>query len=386
MQAPGYSVIGTCEDGRPYLSSKDINLNIVALPNTTSYGKVATNVLRELRFFKQAALFLTTENPRGLEIHQDDHLTISLAMENRKIFNPDAPSLKIWHHEWGHDMFPAGMGKKYHWTIFELDQFSYPGRHSLRAVDGIIVCSEWAKKVVQDNEIDVPTYVIPLGHNVPSYLRKKNRSDSVTKFIHCGKWEVRKSQIEIPECFERAFSETDKVELHLVCSNRLLQDDQQRAWKETFKNTRLASKIHVYEWLNDDNEVYSLMSSCDCGIYLNKAEGFNLPLLESLAVGLPVIVLNYSGPTEFLTKDNAYLIEPTSFSVAWDGYWFSERSNPNDGLWADVTETEKEQCILHMRDVYDRKNHGEDLVNYKGIKTAGKYTWENSVSKLLGVI
>jgi glycosyltransferase involved in cell wall biosynthesis len=52
---------------------------------------------------------------------------------------------------------------------------------------------------------------------------------------------------------------------------------------------------------------------CDAG------EGWCLPAAEAMAMALPVIITNYSGPTGYATPDNAYLI-PVQDTLNSEGY------------------------------------------------------------------
>ncbi len=354
-------------------------LNIIGLVNTTSYGGICRNILETLLSYDcKICLFPVT--PNGLEVDENSRLMVENSLRNAQFFSNDSPSVKIWHHEWGFNLYP-GKGKRYNWTIFELDKFTPAGIHSLKYLDGIIVCSEWAKQVVKDNGLDVPTYVVPLGVDVGN-IRKNPNNGYKTRFVHCGKWEVRKRQYEIIQAFEKAFTIDDHVELIFITANRLIPEAQQKAWEQMCENSSLSDKIYYYKWLPNNDTVYKIIADCDCGVFLNSAEGFNLPLLECLLIGLPVIALNYSAPTQYLSKDNAMLIEPGELIDAYDGVWF----HGNMGKWASVGEDQIEQCVKYMREIHHKKQSKADLTNHTGIQTGENFTWSSSVTKLLEAI
>ena len=99
-----------------------------------------------------------------------------------------------------------------------------------------------------------------------------------------------------------------------------------------------------------------------------------MELLEMMACGKPVIATNYSAHTEFCTEDNAMLIEIEDVEDAYDGKWFS-----GQGRWAEFGYDQEERLIDCMRVCYRDRILG----NPAGLKTAKKFTWENTVDKLL---
>jgi len=55
--------------------------------------------------------------------------------------------------------------------------------------------------------------------------------------------------------------------------------------------------------------VSSIYNACDCHITTTGAEGFGMPLLESMACGLMSIAPNYSGQLDFMNENNSLLID-----------------------------------------------------------------------------
>jgi hypothetical protein len=107
-----------------------------------------------------------------------------------------------------------------------------------------------------------------------------------------------------------------------------------------------------------------------------------------------VIATNYSAHTEFLTEENAWLlpiygVEPAYDRVPWmpSGKWFQGQGNwscfMDDPLAGCGTMT---NMVNHMRLIHDRKQSGQLELNYAGIKTAEKFTWENTAQRIVGLL
>ena len=129
------------------------------------------------------------------------------------------------------------------------------------------------------------------------------------RFYTIGKLEYRKGHEFIVDCFNKAFSEKDDVELDMMVHNVFLQREVVEQWLSGFKNTKLGRKIKFQNPVQTQREVADFIRYNDCGLFPSRAEGWNLELLESMSCGKPVIATNYSGHTEFCNDENSYLID-----------------------------------------------------------------------------
>ena len=121
------------------------------------------------------------------------------------------------------------------------------------------------------------------------------------------------------------------------------------------------------------------MSMVDCGLFPSKAEGWNLEALELLACGKHIIITDYSGHTEFCTKENSRLVTIDKKEQAYDGKWFDGKS----GEWACIGSDQIDQIIEHMREIHRLKSEGSLGLNEEGVKTARHFSWENTAKKII---
>ena len=69
---------------------------------------------------------------------------------------------------------------------------------------------------------------------------------------------------------------------------------------------------NCYTIINDTlqrDEMLLLMNSCDCLLSLHRSEGFGLHLCEAMLMEKIVIATNWSGNTDFMNKNNSYLVD-----------------------------------------------------------------------------
>ncbi len=234
-----------------------------------------------------------------------------------------APTVKIFHQHLLTER--AGHGIYFGFPIFELNQFTEVEKISMRAPHEIIVCSNWAKGIVEREILNKPVHVVPLGVNTDIFYPGEEEHKPY-RFFNIGKTEVRKGHDVLIECFNRAFEKSDNVELHMKWHNPFYNQEQNAAWHNLYKQSKLGDKVIFHPPGESHSSVADLMRSCDCGVFPARAEGWNLELLESMACGKPVITTNYSAHTEFCTNYNSRLIEIDELEPAFDGVWFHNQN------------------------------------------------------------
>jgi len=314
-----------------------------------------------------------------LDNQEDDELLGSLINNE---YDPKSPCVKIWHQ---FDLeLRVGTGKYFGFPFFELDRFNDLEKKHLKVPDELIVSSQWAKNVLIDSGATQNINIVHLGidstifdHRLSDKNIKKDNDPYV--FIMIGKWEVRKGYDILLNLFNSAFSINDNVELWLMGSSdpTCFSQKEMDEWHSFYSSGPLASKIRIIPRVKTQNDVANLISRADCGLFVSRAEGWNLELLEVMSMNKPVITTNYSAHTEFCDKDNAFLIDITETETAFDGKWFL-----GNGNWAKIGQVQIDQIIEYMRYVY--KNNIR--TNPNGVKTGQKYSWQHSAEQLIQCI
>lgn len=349
-----------------------MNLNFVAPVNTLSYGYTALNLIKSLsRLETNVALFPIADK---IEVtNQADGDIIQQSLSNARLFDVDAPCIRLWHQ---HDMSQfAGRGARIGFPIFELDTFNDVEKHHLGCVDHLFVCSEWAAGIIRDNKIDVPTSVVPLGHDPQIFkCAAQTPPKSPTIFFNGGKWETRKGHDILFEAFQRAFKKDDNVELWMMTANVFNSPAENGLWTSKYNSP----KVKILPRMRTQEEVYNIMAKTDCGVFPARAEGWNLEVLEMMACGKQIITTDCTAHTEYCTPQNSMLITIDQMEPAFDGKWFH-----GQGQWAQLGDFQIQQLADYMRSIHERKQRGEDLTNDAGLDTAAEFTWENSARKLI---
>lgn len=339
----------------------------------TGYGVVVTNFL--LNLIKQGVdvtAWPVHNNAEGLPEHYG---VIQNSIKRQDAFDCNAPCLRIFHQ---FSMAESiGRGKRIGMPIFELDTFTSREKAHLSSLDHILVNSSWAKRVVEENGITVPTDIVPLGYDPTIFYPTTPPKRSSVVFLNVGKWSLNKGHDVLKTIFERAFSPADNVELWMCCHNRFLFHEERREWERYYCSGPLASKIRIIPWQDTQYQLADLMNQADVGVFPARGEGWNLEALEMMACGKTVLGTYYSGQADFITCGIPIRDKKES---AYDGKWFF-----GNGNWALLDNTFQNMFAIQMkkmyRDLLDNKKCDES-----SIKIAKEYTWEKSTSKLMSVI
>ena len=137
----------------------------------------------------------------------------------------------------------------------------------------------------------------------------------------------------------------------------------------------IASELMIFERGLDFKALYSLYAISDVFLLASKAEGLGLPILEAMAVGVPVAATNTGAITEVLSDGRGYLLK-TEYSFC-DPWGNAIRHIPSAEHGANILE-----------ELYNIPNQGtvRDIANYLTIKDARKYvetlTWDIPVNQL----
>lgn len=352
-----------------------MNLHWMSPIGFTGYGYAALNTLKALDA-KLHNIGLTLIGQPHIESEIDAAL-INKCVNQTHLINYEDPCLKIWHQ---FDLITRpGRGKYYVFPFFETDILSQKDIYHLKFADHIFVASEWAKNILTNNQIDSPITVVPLGVDRSIFDSELDNSQNNANYIFAsiGKWEKRKGHDTLIDSFNRAFESNDNVELWLLTHNPFLSPEEEAYWIGLVDQSKLKNKIRIFPRIQTHKQLAEIISYTNCGVYLSRAEGWNLELLETMAMNKPVIATNYSAHTEYCNQDNCLLVDISANELAIDNKWFFGTSN-----WASLEQSQIDQIIHYMQKCYnDRLSK-----NNSGLETAKRLSWENTANIISGCI
>ncbi len=367
-------------------------INIYAPISGTGYGVASLNLLKAFdQIGTEPALF----SIGGIDASSfaDEIPLLQRCLQRAVRFDPDAPSLKVWH------QFPTGgqytqhgmadsigRGKRLGFFFSELDRLKAVETWHINSLDCVIQPSTWAASVAASSGVKVPQVVVPCAVDTDIFWHDQFPAGNVTNFIAAGKWEYRKGHDVVLQAFLRAFTSEDKVQLTMLCENPFLSPEQTSQWHNYYKNHPMGPMVELLPRQQTQRDVARVFRNAHCGIFPARAEGYNLEAAELLAMGRHVIMTDYSGHTEYGAAAGATMIPIERLEPASDGVWFNA-DDPSwegkPGHWAIIGEAQIAAFASSMRQVHQRRLDGTLELNRDGINYFTSWNWAKAAKRIM---
>ena len=276
-----------------------------------------------------------------------------------------------WHpSSWASLCPPRGAGHRVGRTMFETDRLPEGWNRRLNGMDQVWVPTEFARRVFEAGGV-TPSRLRVIGEPVdveffdPGRVAAPlalpmlgGREQQELVFLSVFKWEERKGWDVLLEAFYREFTAAEGVALLILTNAYHAAEDfeiravnfaggleglgPREAWPRVAFHPRVAQ-----------TDLPALYAAVGAFVLPSRGEGWGRPHVEAMAMGLPVIATNWSGPTEYLTEANGYplAVEPNLVPVregAFKGH-----------LWA-------QPSVAHLRQLLRRVLTHRDEARAKG--------------------
>lgn len=292
---------------------KKIKLNYICFLNNSGYSFAAQNYIQALDRSNNYDIKITTmgENPSKNFLGKSKY-DYFLNMMNKKdsedriLIYHCIPSLQ--------NKIPKRGRKNIGFATFETFQPPSSWISNLNDNDCIITPSCFDYKIFLHEGVKKTIYHIPHCLDLDLYNKNiKTNSQGKFTFLFLGTWKERKGYDILIEAWFNEFSYDDNVQLviktdsYKKSKSYIEKFKEERGIKQGFPAIKIEYKIY------DEIELLNLIKSSDCLISPSLGEGFGYPGLQCMALGVPVIITNFSGCKDYANEKTAILIEPSGF-------------------------------------------------------------------------
>lgn len=218
--------------------------------------------------------------------------------------------------------------------------------------------------------------VVPLGVHPrvlagapPFPLRTRKRF----RFLFVGGTILRKGIDLLIDAYTRAFGPEDDVAL-VVKDFGVGTFYRHQTYERFIRELQADPRTPEIEYLGEDltpEEMCGLYHACDCLVHPYRGEGFGLPVAEAMACGLPVIVTEGGGASDFCTPDTALLVPSARKPVP--STWSSGLDTLGAPWWL---EPDVRALRERLREAYEAPEALRPLAERGRSLVRRRHTWE----------
>ena len=174
---------------------------------------------------------------------------------------------------------------------------------------GVLAPSRLVAKVLVDSGVDLPIHPYRHVPNIQPFLAIEPRQrEGRTIFLHVSSCFPRKGVDVLLAAFALAFRASDAVEL-VIKGHPNPHNDVEEQIARLRATDPDAPAIRYIDADLGEADLLALYQSADAMVLPSRGEGLNLPAIEALAAGLPLIVTGWGGHLDFCGPDEARLLE-----------------------------------------------------------------------------
>jgi len=264
------------------------------------------------------------------------------------------------------------IGPKIAYTMYETTKFPEDFLNQLRTFDQLWVPSTWQKQnLVKQNFPEQKLKVVPLGVDGNTFFPVSEKFQKFT-FVLVGRWDARKSTMEIIRSFKECFENNKNVELLLLVDNPF-DIDGLGSTKNRLKHYDLESENIKSLSFTTREEYVSLLQRSHVFLSCSRAEGWNLPLIEAMACGTVSIYSDCSAQLEFAKTFgipvNVLGEEPASI--------YSDRQF-DKGISGNYYIPDFKDLSCKMIDVYNNFSYYNNIAIKESAVVREKFSWKRA--------
>jgi glycosyltransferase involved in cell wall biosynthesis/2-polyprenyl-3-methyl-5-hydroxy-6-metoxy-1,4-benzoquinol methylase len=173
---------------------------------------------------------------------------------------------------------------------------------------------EWCRNYGYDGDdlppvepILLPEEMVSIPRGLPERLIGGNTAGPL-EFVATGTVCARKNQLRVIEAFNRLSKRRPELNLRLHIVGHV---DPRLAANLAYQVKRSNGCVHVYGYV-DDGKLRELISRARATIFTSLAEGYGLPVVESLWIGKPCLTSNLGSMAEIAEGGGCLTVDPTS--------------------------------------------------------------------------
>jgi glycosyltransferase involved in cell wall biosynthesis len=259
------------------------------------------------------------------------------------------------------------------WTyaMFETTHIPKNWVEILNQLERVLVPASWLVDSWKEQGVTTPISVFHHGIDPSKYYYVERPELDTFTFLHMGQLSDRKGTDLVTRAFLEEFPTETNVKLVCKTSSPLIMG-------VPLDNPR----IEVIHAIYSHAQMMDLFRKSDVFVFPTRGEGFGFPPIETMASGMPSIVTGWSGPADYVDKEDTMILDykmvrSKSFDFIYKGHY---RDDENSGYWA---EPNYEQLRHYMRWSYNNRAKVREMGKHAAERMARDWNWKKKVSELI---
>ena len=295
----------------------------------------------------------------------DTLVNIVLADTNHELFYRDYSHPMIAYNVWESTRQPVSFFNR----LLQYDQFWCPSNWQRDCTiyqgypsENIKVIHEGVGKLFVPNTNEKVKIQLFNKYNIPK---------NAFVFMIFGKWEHRKSTMEMVRAWHNTFGDRSDCYLVISADNNFSTDGMETTEERLDHYNLNHPNIRILHFVSRSEYVQWLQHG-SCLLTCSRSEGWNLPLMEALACGTPSICSDWGAQLEF-ANGLAYKVQVREGKHPYQVYMMENTEEL--GYWGEPDFYNLEYIMNYVYDVYDR---AKETALKNSIKLRETFTWENA--------
>lgn len=279
-------------------------------------------------------------------------------------------------------------------TTFETDSLPSKWIMPIRAMDYVITFSHFNEETFENSGINRPIYVVPHGVDTDMYSPEVRPIESIAratmgKYVFGSNfdWTNRKNPTALLKAYFKAFEGNKSVAMVLKVYHQFPLERSVQTIKRRIEDIKAECKVAnppqvilISDMLSSD-DMPKFYASINCFVLPTRGEGWGLPLSEAMSTGLPTIATDWGGQTEFMHKDNSYLIQSKLVDIEHKEVMHQPLYAGH--RWAEVN---LDMLIDTMRYVHRNATEAAKVGGKARRDMVTQFTWNHACEKLRNVL
>lgn len=260
-------------------------------------------------------------------------------------------------------------------TMWESDRIPPEWVPLLNDCTAVIVPCKTVGEVFRASGVKRPLQYVPEPVDTDYWSVEHKPNPNVFKIVSWSRMSSRKMPNEMLNVFLYTFPYDQYPDVRFELKTNGGQFGMGNGVLPTVRDPR----IHIYDGVWSLDKLRTWVQDAHCGFFLSRGEGMFVPPMQAMAMGVPVIVPNHSGPADYADHrynypvglDRISLVEsPMGDSLRWWNPSLEEASAALMSIYTDYEEAKKRGTAA--KDMVQRR-YSIPVVAQKLVKVVEKY-------------